>query len=158
MPKPVYILCAESGSEDKTSGLVSHFNVLEQIELQSVPKFEPGSGMIPVVLAKAFVVVATWMREDTDLPTDEFECETVFHQPDGNQVIVATKRFDFEKPRFRLTVRASGMIFQQPGAFIAESRVRKLGREPGPWVSQSYPLQLILLETEPPAAQGNAEP
>jgi hypothetical protein len=38
MPKPIYILRSESGSEEKTTGLGRHFNVLEQFELNSSPE------------------------------------------------------------------------------------------------------------------------
>jgi hypothetical protein len=37
MLKPVYILCSESGVEDKTTGLVSHFKVVEEFEIRESP-------------------------------------------------------------------------------------------------------------------------
>lgn len=33
MPQPVYIICSESGSVDKFTNRISHFNVLEELQL-----------------------------------------------------------------------------------------------------------------------------
>jgi hypothetical protein len=33
MPKPVYIICSQAGIEDKRTGLVSIFNVIEKIQI-----------------------------------------------------------------------------------------------------------------------------
>jgi hypothetical protein len=33
MPRAVYIICSESGAEDERTRLVSHFNVIERVEL-----------------------------------------------------------------------------------------------------------------------------
>jgi hypothetical protein len=37
MPKPVYIICAEAGAEDKVTGLASYFNVVEKLQVREIP-------------------------------------------------------------------------------------------------------------------------
>lgn len=151
MPKPIYIICSESGSEDRVTNSVSHFNVLEQIELRAVP--EPAPGQPTLILAPAFQVDSVWLREDTDDPEQLFECEVVFHLPEVKGMVVSATKFAFEKPRYRYTVRASSVIGRDElskfgknaGIFVAECRVRKFGDPQEVWTSQYYPLAIVLV-------------
>src|SRR5208337_5639855 len=79
MPKPVYILCSESGSEDKTTSLVSHFKVLEQIELRQLPK--PPEVAALIIPGLFFQMVAVWMAAEDDDPDQKYECITSLFLP-----------------------------------------------------------------------------
>ena len=82
MPKPVYIICSESGSEDKTTSLVSHFKVLEQIEIREPPK--PPEGGTIVIGPLNFQMVAVWTAAEGDDPDQKYECVTsLFLPPDS---------------------------------------------------------------------------
>ena len=76
MPLPHYIIGSMFQSEDKTTGLVSFFQVVEKLALTSV-------GPLPADIAVAvgndawptIIVVASWMRDESDGPDTEYESE-----------------------------------------------------------------------------------
>ena len=149
MPKPVYILCSESGSEDKTTGLVSHFKVLEQIELRQLPK--PPEGATFIIPGLFFQMVAVWMAAEDDDPDQKYECMTsLFLPPDNQEQIVGTAIFSFEgqKPRDRMTVNFFGLAFKAPGLLRVVNKMRPLGAGDDLWLVQSYEIPVIAIGSE----------
>ena len=63
VPRPVYIICSESGSQDLNTGLVSHFQVIEAVQLSQIPM---PVGVPTAVPAFIFRATAVWMRNDDD--------------------------------------------------------------------------------------------
>jgi hypothetical protein len=105
MARPVYIICSLSGSEDKRTGLLSHFNVIEKLQIIAIPIKPDDKVQAPSI---TFRMVAVWMRGDEDT-NQEFEYEVVALMPPENKEVHGTKgKFVFEKPLQRLTVEFIG--------------------------------------------------
>ncbi|OGQ82489.1 MAG: hypothetical protein A3F90_08870 [Deltaproteobacteria bacterium RIFCSPLOWO2_12_FULL_60_19] len=139
MPKPVYIICSQGGSEDKNTGLVSLFNVVEKIQIIESPP--PASGQQPPPKTPTFRTLAVWMRADSDKPEDEFEFEVALSVPPTDREIVGgTGRFSFTKPLHRFFLDFFGLPIEGPGTLLVESRIRKVGDKE--WLRQSYPIFL----------------
>ncbi len=148
MPKPVYILCSESGSEDKATSLVSHFNVIEQIELRET-RAPSESQTTRVFLPFALQVTSVWARAEADEPDQEFEFViSLFLPPDGNEVSLATGRWSFDKLRFRLTCHIGALQLKGSGQLRAESKMRVLGGSGDSWVKQTYEIPVIYITSE----------
>lgn len=139
MPRPIYIICAESGAEDKLSGLVSHYNVVECMAIRKIPKAPESSSI--VIAPSPLWITALWERTSGD-EGQQFEFETVLIlPPDQQEVKAASGVFAFEKLRHRFTVRMMGLIpFRGPGTCWVESRVRQVGATE--WLKQSFSLIL----------------
>src|SRR6516162_554291 len=128
MPRPLYIICAESGSEDARTGLVSHFNVIESIQVwKRVDSNSSDQVRLPMLTFRA---TAVWMKNEGE-PDGEYEFQMVLHLPPTNKELVAQEgRFSFlGKPFFRIALIAGGPPFEGPGVFRIESRVRRVGAE-----------------------------
>jgi hypothetical protein len=147
MPRPLYIICAESGSEDNRTGLVSHYNVIETIQLQKQPEgmppgaVEPGSIRLPMLKFRA---TAVWMKRE-DEPQGEYEFEMkLYIPPTSKEVLVQSGTFSFSpgKPLYRIVLIAAGPAFESPGTFRVESRVRRIGTDK--WETQDYPIPVVL--------------
>jgi hypothetical protein len=149
MPKPVYIICSESGSEDKTTSLVSHFKVLEQIEIRDLPKpAEAGTNVIPGL---SFQMVAVWMAAEDDDPDQKYECITSLFLPPENQeqlVGMGILSFEGQKRRARMTANVLGLGFKTPGLLRIENRIRPLGAGEDLWLVQSYEIPVIAIASE----------
>jgi hypothetical protein len=141
MPKPVYIICSESGSEDKYTGLVSHFRVIEQINLQELPL--PQEGKPLVIPAMPLQFTAVWAMAEDDRVNDEYEFRNSVVLPDGKEITVqeGTIFFEENKTRQRFLVVLSRLTVNQPGLFKVESRFRRTGQEN--WLSQSYEIPVV---------------
>jgi hypothetical protein len=139
MPKPVYILFSESGSEDKATGLVSHFKVLEQIECRELPKpQEDHPGLISLLSCQ---IVAVWAKADEDDPEEQYEFQVLLYLRSQLEAILAasgTLAFEATKPRNRTTVNVIGISFRDAGVFRVEHRIRPHGGEDRSWLVQTY--------------------
>src|SRR5260370_31147833 len=147
MPRPVYIICAESGAEDTLTGLLSHYKVLEKIQetASTQEQIEPGPNVISL---QPLRVAAVWMRTEGDAIQQEYEFETAFIlPPEGKEIVVQTGKFvfDADKPLYRMLVIGYAPLFRVSGMFRVESRVRKIGEKE--WQRQDYP---IVVEAVPP--------
>jgi hypothetical protein len=136
MPKPVYIVCSLSGAEDRTTGLISLYHVLETLHVVRQPPDQERH--FPVTIR----TTAVWMRTEEDDPTDEYEFETGFlHPSESTAKIVKAGQFSFEKPIFRLVADITFANFPGPGVLTAIHRIRKIG-EGSEWISQEFPILL----------------
>jgi hypothetical protein len=154
MPRPVYILCSESGSQDLTTGLLSHFQVIETLNISAVPF--PAAGVV-VVPALMFRATAVWMRNADDLPEQEYEYETAFYfPPEGAEQVVQQGKFIFEadKPLYRMIVIGQGPPLSGPGLFRIENRIRKVGQ--AEWLRQDYHIPIVAIPQPPPAVGAGA--
>jgi hypothetical protein len=134
MPLPVYILCSESGSEDKETGLLSLFNVIDKLRVNT--------GAMPMPLTAAPItqlrITAVWMREQGD-DGNEFEFEVIFRPPKGDEIKAMRGTFSFAMPLYRIIARVIGMFpIQGEGVLWIENRVRKVGA--GGWRKQESPI------------------
>jgi hypothetical protein len=151
MPKPIYIICAESGVEDKRTNLVSFFNVLEKLSFfrQGTP---PPRGRL-----SSMRVCAVWMREG-DEPMGEYEWELTFITPHSKQehrVGGGTFIFPNDDARrlFRCTVDVVGTPpIDGSGILSVQHRLRQLGASE--WLKQEFPL--IIEEMNATTAVGQA--
>jgi len=155
MPKPIYILCSESGAEDKDSGQSIHFKVIDRLLLMDrVPEKPAGVVLVrPIPLH----ITAVWMRADTDDSRDQFETQVrIFLPPYNVEWIPApSTTFSFSQPRYRTIMKLAGLLLTGPGQLLIESRIRKVGDEN--WLSQSYPIDVIAAEgtaQAPPSEDG----
>jgi hypothetical protein len=143
MPEPVYLICAESGAEDKQTDILSLFNIVERLVITPMP---PVDGVV-LVPPQVLRVVAVWMRNENDGPEDEFEQQMVFSPPAGAaSVMTGVTPFRFEKLLHRFTVKMNiALAFAGPGMFWVETRVRRRGADE--WITHRYP---IVVDAEPP--------
>ena len=138
MPKPVYIICSESGTQDKNTGLVSLFNIVEKFQISEISPEQKQKGLggnAPVVR-----MIAVWMRSQED-ENQGFEYEVVLFVPPNDREVGGGPggRFQFTHPLHRLTmtlVLPSG--FEGAGVMRVENRVRKVGDQH--WLRQEYPI------------------
>jgi hypothetical protein len=148
MPKPVYILCAESGAEDKTTGLVSHFKVIEELEIRETLAFSPG--IAPAAFrAISFQSVAVWARAERDGPDQVYEFKTSLFLPDESQEhILGTGTIAFgNRARLRITVNLWAPLVR-PGLLRVEHGIRPVGADAESWLIQSYEIPVIDLRNE----------
>jgi hypothetical protein len=136
MPSPVHIICSESGSDDKITGLLSLFNLVEQIQVHLLPEKPEGSVMIQ---ALPFRITATWMK----LPEDEgqeFDFSIRIHLPANDTPLeIAQGEFTFERTFHRFNARIlANLPFKVSGLMRVESRVRRSGA--AEWLTQECPV------------------
>jgi hypothetical protein len=142
MPKGIYVICSESGSEDKETGLLSLFNIIDKIQFAKGPA--PQKNSAPLTQLR---MTACWMREEMDKDHD-FEFEAVLKLPmEIDEVVIGKGTFIFDNPFFRINVRILGPLnFKGDGILLMESRVRKIGARA--WHTHSRP---IIIEQIPAA-------
>lgn len=139
MPKPVYIVCSQAGIEDKRTGLVSIFNVIEKIQI-TTKQLDPTSKQ-SILGIPTLRVLAVWMTTEEDKPDETFDYEMVFIIPPANKELVAVKgQFLFTKPLHRFFIDCVGLPIEGTGILRIESRIRKVSSEE--WLRQSYPIFL----------------
>jgi len=151
MPRPVYILCSQDGATDSGTGLVSHFSVIDGLEITAIvtPPAKPGSDAMVIIAAPLkLLLCAAWGRTKDDKPGDQFEMEVGFTRPGKDQQIMSVPNFTFEKNVHRLMARIDVKIEEEPqsGEFCFESRVRKLGSKT--WLKQRYTIDVSVQANE----------
>jgi hypothetical protein len=152
MARPVYILCSQSGTEDKHTGMISHFNVLEMALISPIPAQEPGKPII--IVSQPIQIVAVWMRDDGDIDR-EFEFELyLLIPPKMTRFDLGKGTFSFTKFRHRFTVNIQGQPpLEGCGEMSAVSRIRPVGSDA--WITQEYPIIIGSAESE---KQSNGKP
>ncbi len=138
MASPVYIVCAESGSEDVFTGLASLYNVIDGLVADET---SPNGA----ARFQSMRIVAVWRADRADDYKDEFESETrLFFEPQGKMseaIFPQTFRFTRGRPRHRITNVLGAMDIRGSSALRVESRIRPLGSDQ--WLSQSYWIDVI---------------
>ncbi len=153
MPKPVYILCSESGSEDRTTSLLSHFKVLEHIEARELPR--PPAGHPVAISSLSFQIVAVWEKTAEDAEGEEYESVTsICLPPENNEIIVATGKFDFpgSKRRYRSIVNVSGVVISSPGTLRVRDKIRACRGTNQEWLVQAYDVSVDYVPSSAPSA------
>ncbi len=151
MPRPVYIVCHQTGMEDRETGLISLFFLIEKLQVTQLPL--PPSGQVMLIPQLLFRVVAAWMRNPDDAPDQEYDWEMLLTYPPGGPaptLLLGTGRFRFDlnRPLHRFTANVQGQLpLGPPGLLVAESKVRRVGE--ADWQSQTYPI--IIEPLQPPA-------
>jgi len=152
MPKPVYIICSGSGSEDKTTGLISLFQVIEKLRFSSVVPLDL-SIVSPLMEMR---VTAIWMRCPED-EGQEFEFETRVLLPPEDTIIKLGEqgKFSFAQHHHRLVAIMRGFPpFRGSGIMRFQSRLRRAGTEE--WLFlQEYP---VIVEQEIAAVAPTVNP
>jgi hypothetical protein len=160
MPKPIFILCSESQSQDRRSNLLSVFNIMERVEVKA--QAEPSDAPKDVVLIDmfSFVVTAVWQQTEDDTDGDEYESETVLHLPgpEAKRLTRDTGSFtlrSLDKPLQRITLLVKMPALKASGKFVAESRIRKKGTDN--WLSQTHVIPVVFDESPDSDAGPNAD-
>jgi hypothetical protein len=152
MPKPIFIIVCQTGTQDKDTGAISLFHVVEKIEA-TILKPPPEGFQGPIFIqTMPLRVVATWMKSDDDAHDQEFDFHIAGYMPPDRKVgFEANGKFTFAEgmPLHRLTVNISGQIpITEPGVMWVENRVRKSGTDSA-WLSQEYPILISTTEVTP---------
>lgn len=139
MPRPLFIICAESASVDRYSNDLSIFNVIEGIQVfsgnadGSPNKSAPADGL-PFLNVR---IVAVWVADDIDRP-HEYEQET--------RVRVGNRERRPHHGTFRFTTRNHRFLVNiarftpEPGICVVEHAIRKVGDEH--WQTQQYEFEV----------------
>jgi hypothetical protein len=156
MAKPVYIIVSQSGAEDKQTGAVSYFNIVEKMQIAPLPKNVTGPIQVQVIEVR---VDAVWERENSDSEEMQFEHILRVISPNQKTIAETTNIFSFEKPRHRFTVNIRGNPpieepFSEDDRMIFRSRIRPKGGSDGDWLTQEYS---VLLERIEKIEDGQAE-
>jgi hypothetical protein len=153
MPRPVLIVCAESGAVDKLTNRLSVFDIVEKVLFQRIENQPPGS-----ILPKfKMQVVAIWMRQDDESDDDQFESEfAIVTSGSQQEASVVKMEFSFEpgKQLFRgIALLDAPLPIDGAGRMEILNRVRKVGD--ADWITQSYPI--LVEEVVQPTAAVNSE-
>ena len=162
MARARYIICSESRLVDRTSGLVSHINALEQITVSLTPTVHPEAthagkpAETKSIRFPNMVLVAVWMRDEQDDPDQQYHFETRLYRPgEATPTTVQQGEFAFgESMFFRIELvlqhgppgEASTEVPMRPGVLRLESRIRRHGSEE--WLSQDYPIPVTVVRAE----------
>jgi hypothetical protein len=144
MVRPVFIVCSRDGAEDKGTGLISIFQVIEKFLIVKLDSAKLAGGLL-VAPAQSLRMVATWMLEPEkgEQYGDWFEYEVRLVMPPRGTVIRLggdTFAFSDNQPLHRFTLQLeTALPFEGPGIMWVESCVRKPGAD---WAIQSYPIIL----------------
>lgn len=151
MARPVYMICSESGSEDKQTGLVSHFTVIEKIQFRPIETANLAANLAPgqpiAVPQPSFWVTALWMRGSDDNAEDWFDYSIIVHSPEKEPILRASGKFQFTKELHRFSVRTElTFAAQNPGMMLVQSQIRKVGESD--WLNQEYPILVDRIDPE----------
>lgn len=135
MPRPVYIVCSESSSDDKETGLLSIFNIIDKVQFSK----NPAIGQRQVAPLVQLRITAGWMKEKGD-DGSEFEFALVLRPPHKEDINIGSGTFSFTLPLFRVTAKLiGGLPLDGDGILWIECRVRKVGAR-GWQNRQEYPI------------------
>lgn len=141
MAHPLYILCCNSGAVDKQTNQVSHFNVIEQLQLHQPPK-----GALGIVAALSLQVVSVWVRDSDDKSSDPFEVEIKIQRTDKTIETLHKATFTFAEAknhRFVINLSLLPRPDLQSGEYRFDSRIRKVGTTK--WIRHEYviPVEVV---------------
>jgi hypothetical protein len=147
MPKPVFIIVSRSNSLDRSSGFLSIFEVIEGYALaigndpQGIKALEGVAGEASSSIE--FKVVATWMRDDSESPSEEFEHQIEIRSPGEPAKLLHSSTLSFEKTFHRIMISTRKIApWEQSGTVEVEARIKKVGSDD--WVKQIYPFPVVV--------------
>jgi hypothetical protein len=149
MPTPVYIICAESGSEDSYTGLASLFNIIDRLKI-GPPGPEIGGLLMtgwPTVR-----IVAVWKAAEESDFEGEFKSEIRLILPTrdiASQIYEQSFRFLRDKPRHRITAMIGGLQISESGPLVFECRIKR--PDASEWLAQQYEIDVVVRSSGPPA-------
>jgi hypothetical protein len=130
MALPSYILCSQSGVEDRTTGFLSHFHVIEKIRFSRTTL--PAS-QVPM---SQMWLCAVWLAEEQDIGK-EFEFETRAFMPDESALEIGNGTFIFSSSTQHITfLLFGGVPINGPGMLRLRCQIRCVAG--GEWISQEY--------------------
>ncbi len=152
MPTPVYIICCESGVEDRFTNLASLFNIIERIAVQSAYVQQPGSDTPPPVrFLPSLRIVAVWRAEGESDFGVEFQSEIRLTMlPHGRENTVMSEPFRFLPGTLnhRIVVVIRALDYADGGQLVVESRVKR--PEEDQWLTQKYVIDVDVQPANPP--------
>jgi len=149
MPQPVYIICSESDSLDKRTGLLSLFHIVEGYDV-ALLRLKPSEDItikdVTITGAALSIVVnVVWMREDNDSPEQEYDFEVAVRSP-GKLDFVALQsgKLRFTQLFHRVAVRArKDEPWTESGICWFEGRLRESGTKA--WTfTQRFPVPITV--------------
>lgn len=157
MARALYLLCAQSVSQDKDTGFVSVLELVDKIILTPLPTPEASGGRPPFLVQDRLpCVVVQWLLEPDkgDTFEDEFRSDMTIIAPDGNLLGLATTTFRFDGvnrlTRHRVTVRLNGPIPANKSGFLrfACSLVKVATGQTVATID--YPVEVEVIDPPPP--------
>lgn len=134
MPRPLYVICSESGSEDRETGLLSIYNVVDKLQVHNAASPEQRQNA-PLTQLR---ITSVWMSEPGD-EGNEFEFEVVLRPPHGEEFKAGRGTFTFALPFFRIVAKIIGPLpIKGEGTLWVESRARKIGTKG--WKAHEIPI------------------
>ena len=153
MAKPRYIICSLARIVDRETNLISHLNVVDELNITVAPGEQDrtsGFGVPPLCVS------AVWMREGDDEATAEYETEfRIFAPGEDDPKLTQACNFQFTQRFYRIEFvfqssdKAAVQIPLRQGMLRFESRIRQVGSPK--WLSQEYlvPVNVHRLEEGP---------
>lgn len=149
MPRPVFILCAESLAQDKATNLISVFHILDGFQVfraeNAAAVAEVARSKDPASAAQLLMVgIARWMRNPGDDPEAEYEFELAVRVPGASEPKIISKgSFVFRKAMHQFMSRMK-IDWAAAGTFLFISRIRKVGDTD--WMYQDYPMEISVID------------
>jgi hypothetical protein len=150
MPKPVYILCAENITEDKSSGLISIYSVLERIEIkfqvmpqaQPLPQQQPFPPIGGFRFPTTFKAIAVWAREPSDVGKS-YEGDWIISVPGSDRVVIPANVLRFTRDaNLNRNILVSMLPITQSGTVVIEHRIKRKGANT--WKHQRCEIEAIV--------------
>ena len=167
MPRPQFIVCAESSAVDQEANRLSIFNVMDGITVfisdgNSHSTVRPEINPVTALNSLNFRVIAVWMRIDPDdSPKDEYDYEFTLNAPGEPEKQISAGTFQFSSPMYRLQL----LVFRdkpwtETGMVKIVSKIckRSSDEKKRKWQNQSYqqeywfPITVNHVQKEPVAA------
>jgi hypothetical protein len=149
MPESSYIICCESGTEDKFTGLASLFNVVDRIHAKRPAPVNPGDSTPILLNAISLRIVAVWRAVGDGDFEGEFQSEvrmTLLPLNDVQILLSDTFRFQLDKSRHRIVIIIGGLTAGESGQLVVESRIKR--PDAAEWLTQSYVVDVLVDEPD----------
>lgn len=143
MPRPIYMICSDSGAVDRQTGRVSHFNVVDMFTITIDESVQPASeAQVAAAIETSILniqVVAAWGLDEHEDSKQEYEIQFASHRPgEDRETASEVMPFSLEKSLNRMVVNVGigGNPKTISGFWRFESRIRPKGTEA--WQAQTY--------------------
>jgi hypothetical protein len=140
MPIAHYIIGCQSRSDDKLTGLASHFGVVEAFDVIQWDDNVPERYKRHLEATRVLWFSASWMRTNGDDPQQVYEGHWIANAP-GRPAgrIISPHEFAITRRTYRNTIKVTMVPKERvSGIHVMEHRIRKHGSSDA-WISQSFP-------------------